>query len=90
MAISPENSNHVLLGNDGGLYTSNNGGSYWTHHTQLPITQFYTSAIDFSQPERIYGGAQDNGTNRTMTGNQDDWSSIYGGDGFYCLIDRSL
>ena len=87
IAISPNNSNQVLLGNDGGLYLSSNAGQSWTHHTNLPITQFYTCAIDESLPERIYGGAQDNGTNRTLSGNPDAWAPIYWGDGFYCLID---
>ena len=89
VAISPDNSNHVLLANDGGLYHSENAGSSWNHQLNLPITQFYTCAIDASQPQRLYGGAQDNGTNRTMTGNANDWASIYGGDGFYCMVDPS-
>ena len=89
VAISPDNSNRVLLANDGGLYHSNNAASSWNHQLNLPITQFYTCAIDASHPERLYGGAQDNGTNRTLTGNTNDWTSIYGGDGFYCLIDPS-
>lgn len=87
VAISRTNSNKVFLGNDGGLYNSNNGGQAWIHHQNLPITQFYTAAIDASQPHRLYGGTQDNGTNRTMLGTPDSWSSIYGGDGFYCMID---
>ena len=35
------------------------------------------------------GGAQDNGTVRTTTGQLNDWVDIYGGDGFYCLVDYS-
>ncbi len=89
IAISPTDSDIVYLGNDGGLYKSDDGGNNLIHHDNLPITQFYTTAIDASEPYRLYGGAQDNGTNRTMTGSDDDWSSIYGGDGFYCLIDPS-
>ncbi len=85
--IHPENNNFLVLGNDGGLYISQNGGSSWTKKNTLPITQFYTSEIDNQCPERLYGGTQDNGTNRTMTGNFGDWSSIYGGDGFYVLVD---
>jgi len=87
VAISPDNSSRVLLANDGGLYKSANAGSSWTQQMNLPITQFYTCAIDASQPQRLYGGAQDNGTNRTLMGGISDWASIYGGDGFYCLID---
>ncbi len=82
----PTNNNFVVLGNDGGVYISQNGGSTFTHLENLPITQFYTCEIDFSNSERIYGGTQDNGTNRTLTGNLDDWDMIYGGDGFYVLV----
>ena len=83
----PQNTNFVVLGNDGGVYTSQNGGSTWSHIENLPITQFYTSEIDQQHPERLYGGAQDNGTIRTMTGNTNDWAEIYGGDGFVVKVD---
>lgn len=82
----PVNNNFVVLGNDGGVYISQNGGNTFTHVENLPITQFYTCDIDFQQPERLYGGTQDNGTNRTLTGGLNDWASIYGGDGFYVLV----
>jgi hypothetical protein len=83
----PMNHNFVVIGNDGGLYTSTNGGNNWTWINNLPVTQFYTCEIDLQHPERLYGGTQDNGTNRTMTGNTNDWQSIYWGDGFYVLVD---
>ena len=38
-------------GNDGGLYISSNGGTNWTEITNLPITQFYTVAVDHQIPE---------------------------------------
>ncbi|PLX10195.1 MAG: glycosyl hydrolase [Marinilabiliales bacterium] len=87
VAIDPMANNKVFLGNDGGFYTSQNGGLSWQWNEKLPITQFYTCEVDEQFPERIYGGTQDNGTNRTMTGDFDDWESIYGGDGFRVLVD---
>ncbi|MAE69340.1 MAG: glycosyl hydrolase [Gemmatimonadetes bacterium] len=89
MAISALDPNRLVLGNDGGVYTSSNGGSNWSKKTNLPITQFYSCEIDASNPHRFYGGTQDNGTNRTYTGGVDDWSEILGGDGFYVLVDPS-
>jgi len=77
----------LYLGNDGGMYRSNDGGDSWELLDGLPIMQFYTCEVDEQFPERLYGGAQDMGTNRTMTGNDDDWESIYGGDGFVVLVD---
>lgn len=83
----PQNNDFVVLGNDGGLYISQDGGNNWDWINNLPITQFYTCEVDYQFPERLYGGTQDNGTNRTLTGNTDDWENIYGGDGFYVLVD---
>ncbi|OGC43538.1 hypothetical protein A2Y85_01925 [candidate division WOR-3 bacterium RBG_13_43_14] len=81
------NLNHIVDGNDGGVYYSNNGGSAWTKCYDLPISQFYAATIDELNPQRSYGGTQDNGTLRTLTGNTNDWTMIYGGDGFYCIVD---
>jgi len=85
--IHPLNTNFVVAGNDGGVYISQNGGSQWTKKNNLPITQFYTCEIDFSEPNHLYGGTQDNGTNRTLSGDLDDWERIFGGDGFRVLVD---
>lgn len=84
--IDPSNPNHLLDGNDGGIYYSMDGGFNWTKW-DLPITQFYTVDVDESAPERLYGGAQDNGTNRTVVGGTDDWEHILGGDGFVVKVD---
>jgi photosystem II stability/assembly factor-like uncharacterized protein len=85
--IDPSNPQRILEGNDGGLYRSTNGGSSWSRLSNLPITQFYAITIDNLLPQRLYGGTQDNGTPRTLTGALDDWQDIYFGDGFYCLVD---
>lgn len=77
----------AVLGNDGGVYISNDGGLNYLFIEVLPITQFYTCEVDHQYPHRLYGGTQDNGTNRTLSGGTDDWQNIYGGDGFYVLVD---
>jgi hypothetical protein len=53
----------------------------------LPISQFYAGTVDFSNPIRYYGGMQDNGTARTLTGVANSWGEIIGGDGMYVLVD---
>ena len=83
----PLDPNFIVLGNDGGIYLSNNGGSGWTFLENLPLTQFYTCEVDEQNPQRLYGGAQDNGTNRTLAGGTGDWQNIYWGDGFFVLVD---
>ena len=85
--FSRTNSNFMLAGNDGGAYISNNGGSSWSKFLNLPITQFYNIEVDYQNPERRYGGTQDNNTIRTTTGGLNDWNSILGGDGFHVNVD---
>jgi photosystem II stability/assembly factor-like uncharacterized protein len=77
----------VVVGNDGGVFISTNAGLGWIKSYNLPISQFYAGTIDFTNPNRYFGGTQDNGTLRTLTGSVDDWDLIYGGDGFYVLVD---
>ncbi len=86
MFIDP-NTNFIVLGNDGGLYTSNNHGTNWSKINNLPLTQFYAIEVDHLNPQRVYGGTQDNNTVRTPTGATNDWQRILGGDGFYCAVD---
>jgi photosystem II stability/assembly factor-like uncharacterized protein len=85
--ISPVDHNRVYLGCDGGVYLSTNGGTGWNLCTSQPSTQFYAITIDYLNPQRLYGGTQDNGTLRTLTGALNDWDHIHGGDGFYCNVD---
>ncbi|HEV8496855.1 MAG TPA: hypothetical protein VGQ56_08345, partial [Gemmatimonadaceae bacterium] len=62
MWIDPKQPQHVMLGNDGGVYFSYDNGRSWSYIDNLPISQFYDIAIDDREPYWIYGGAQDNGS----------------------------
>jgi len=86
-AFAPSNSAFIVIGNDGGIDYSNNGGASWGYSNSLPVTQFYAGEVDYNNAAVILGGTQDNGTLRTTSGGLDDWVDIYGGDGFYCLVD---
>ena len=77
----------IFEGNDGGFYISDDFGDSWLKINNLPITQFYHIEIDYLNPDRIYGGTQDNNTIRTLTGATDDWEPILGGDGMVCRVD---
>jgi photosystem II stability/assembly factor-like uncharacterized protein len=85
--IYPDQPERILLGNDGGLYASKNAGGNWSKINNLPITQFYTCHIDYNNPERLYGGSQDNSSIRTFSTALDQWNIFNGGDGFVCLVD---
>lgn len=87
MWINPNDSEHILLGNDGGLYESHDGGENFIHHNTIAVGQFYTVNVDMEEPYNIYGGLQDNGTfkgSSQSTGNRArPWTRVGGGDGMH-------
>ena len=92
--VDPTDSHKVWLGNDGGLHVSYDRGEKWQHFTNLPISQFYAVGLDSSEPFRIFGGTQDNGTwggpntSRDPRGiHPSEWFTVGGGDGFYAQVD---
>jgi len=87
MVFDPSNPTHIYEGNDGGIYFSDSAGDTWSKLYDQPTNQFYAIEIDYLDPSRLYGGTQDNGTLRTATGGVDDWERIFGGDGFYTIVD---
>lgn len=87
LAFHPQNPNYIINGNDGGINISTDGGVNWSQPAQLPATQFYEIGLDRTNPQKLYGGTQDNNTIRTNTGAIDDWDRILGGDGFYVIVD---
>jgi photosystem II stability/assembly factor-like uncharacterized protein len=62
MWIDPNNSSHVLLGTDGGIYFSYDKAKTWDFINNFPLGEFYNVAYGFNEPYTICGGLQDNGT----------------------------
>ena len=92
--IDPANSDHIVNGNDGGVWVTWDSGRNWRHLNNIAIGQFYEIAYDFQKPYRVCGGLQDNyswcgpsaSLQTTGIGNE-DWITVQGGDGFYARID---
>ncbi|HNQ15394.1 MAG TPA: hypothetical protein PKM58_07505, partial [Pyrinomonadaceae bacterium] len=58
--INPDNSNNMVISNDGGAAVTFNKGRSWTSQATMPTGQFYRINVDNQFPYRIYGGQQDN------------------------------
>jgi photosystem II stability/assembly factor-like uncharacterized protein len=90
--VDPANSDHIITGDDGGLWYSYDGGDKWWKSENLPISQFYHVSVDMEQPYNVYGGLQDNsswvGASQYPGGiTNAQWENMYGGDGFWMFAD---
>ncbi|MDH4108302.1 MAG: glycosyl hydrolase [Gammaproteobacteria bacterium] len=93
--VNPEDSDHLMTGNDGGVYVSQDRGKTWRWVSNLPLMQLYTVAVDMQEPfYHVYGGTQDNGSWGGPIGTRysdgianEDWMFLSGGDGFFAVAD---
>lgn len=93
--INPADPGHMIVGSDGGIYDTWDGGEHWRYIPNLPVTQFYRVNVDQSLPfYYIYGGTQDNnsqgGPSRTTRREgitNEDWFITVGGDGYETVVD---
>jgi len=91
--IDPNNSDHLLLGSDGGLSVSWDRSDNWYQFRNLPISQFYEIGIDSREPYHVCGGLQDNGswcapsdTWSSQGIRTRDWYNVGSGDGFFTVM----
>ena len=90
--IDPENTNHVIATDDGGVWYSFDSGNNWWKANNLPVSQFYHVSVDTDDPYHVYGGLQDNsvwiGDSAYPGGiTNSRWTNLYGGDGFWAFAD---
>src|ERR1700674_2785650 len=92
--VNPDNTDHVIAGDDGGVWYSYDGGNTWWKGNNLPISQFYHVSVDLADPYHVFGGLQDNsawmGDSQYPGGiTNSRWENLYGGDGFWVFPDPS-
>jgi photosystem II stability/assembly factor-like uncharacterized protein len=85
--INPENSNNMIIADDGGAAISFNQGKTWSSQNNMPTGQFYRINADNQFPYHIYGGQQDDGTVNIASQelgsggiNTNSWSYSAGGE----------
>ena len=91
--VNPNDSRHVIKGDDGGIGISYDRGIKWLYVNNLPLSQYYRVSVDMAKPYNVYGGLQDNGSwvGPSETYRRDgiinaDWKRLGGGDGFLNLV----
>ena len=92
--INPKDPRIVVVGHDGGVDFSYDGGFTWDYHNDIAVGQFYQVSADMRRPYYVCGGLQDNnawcGPSAVRSNNgpvNTDWFTVAGGDGFYTRQD---
>lgn len=93
--IDPNNTQHMLIGSDGGVYETWDRAANWQFKNNMPLTQFYRVTVDNATPfYNVFGGTQDNAslgaphrTANTSGIRNQDWLYTQFGDGFKTVVD---
>ena len=92
--IDPDNSDHVIVGGDGGINVTWDRGKHWEVVKQFGLAQCYAISVDMRKPYYVVVGLQDNGVwvgasrgkiTRGVT--NADWFALSNADGFYSQVD---
>jgi len=84
-----DNGNKLLLGCDGGIFYSSDGGTtIRDRNVGLRLKQFYACDIHPSTTNYFIAGAQDNGTHQFNNAGLSSSVEVFGGDGAYVAIDK--
>ncbi|MBS9461117.1 glycosyl hydrolase [Flagellimonas sp. 389] len=92
--INPNNSNNMVIANDGGAAISFNYGKSWSTQAIMSTAQFYRINADNLFPYNIYGGQQDNTSVKIASLSvgrrnisREDWTYSAGGESAFLAFD---
>ncbi len=92
--VDPQDGNHMLIGTDGGVNVTYDGGKTVDFLENIPMGEVYSLALDNDDPYHIYVGEQDheswkgpvNGFSGVVS-SITDWVTMGTGDGMFQAVD---
>jgi photosystem II stability/assembly factor-like uncharacterized protein len=93
MWFDPADSRRILLGSDGGLQVSFDGGHTSDFYPNMRIGEAYAVGVDMDDPYHVYAGFQDHDSWRGPVNSRwgsiliEDWVTVGPGDGMYNVVD---
>jgi photosystem II stability/assembly factor-like uncharacterized protein len=88
-----EDSNRIMIGSDGGVNVSYDGGRTADYFPNMRIGEMYAVGVDMDDPYNVYGGMQDHdswkGPSNSISGRVtlEHWTTVGPGDGMYNQVD---
>jgi photosystem II stability/assembly factor-like uncharacterized protein len=89
----PEDENRIVLGSDGGVSVSVDGGRTAKYFPNMGVGEVYAVGVDMDDPYNVYGGMQDHdswkGPSNAPMGRitLENWVTVGPGDGMYNVVD---
>jgi photosystem II stability/assembly factor-like uncharacterized protein len=93
MWFDPADPRRIMLGSDGGLQISFDGGRTSDYFPNLRVGEAYAVGVDMDDPYHVYAGFQDHDSwkgpvnGRWGTIMLEDWVTVGPGDGMYNVVD---
>jgi photosystem II stability/assembly factor-like uncharacterized protein len=89
----PQDKDRIILGSDGGVSVSVDGGRTADYFPNMGVGEVYAVGVDMDDPYNVYGGMQDHdswkGPSNGPTGRitLENWVTVGPGDGMYNVVD---
>jgi photosystem II stability/assembly factor-like uncharacterized protein len=93
MWVDPDDPQRLLVGSDGGVYETLDGGRTIRHYPNLPLGEVYAVAVDMDDPYHLHAGLQDHESWRAPVNGfagsvgVEHWVTVGTGDGMYNAVD---